>query len=99
MRQCRLSAPVPTYHATVTRGAHDAQMPNRPDNTPEPTKASALVLRAWIEGPPDQPQLRVRLISLADVTSDAEETAAASTVEGTLAYIRDWLTRFLSATK
>lgn len=72
-------------------------MSDGPDNQSEPTTAGALVLRAWLEGPPGQPQLRVRLIGWADVTSDAEETAAAATMEDALGYVRDWLTRFLSA--
>lgn len=72
-------------------------MSNRPDSNPEPTKAGALVLRAWIEGPPDDQQLRVRLIGRVDVIRDVEETAAASTVDDVLSYVRDWLTRFFPA--
>lgn len=82
------------YDATVTADAHDAQMPNRLDS-PEPERIGVLVLRAWLEGTPDCPQLRVRLVSRADVARDVEETTAASTVDDVLAFVRDWLTRFV----
>jgi hypothetical protein len=71
-------------------------MPSRLD-TPEPEKAGVLVLRAWLEGTPGHPQLRVRLVSRDDVTRDVEDTAASSTVEDALAFVRDWLTRFLAS--
>jgi hypothetical protein len=83
------------YDATVTVGAHDAQMPNRLDS-PQPERVGALVLRAWLEGTPDRPQLRVRLVGRMDVTQDVEDTAAAATVDDALVLVRDWLTRFLS---
>jgi hypothetical protein len=79
----------------VTAGAHDAQMPNKLDR-PEPEKVGALILRAWLEGTPDHTQLRVRLVGRQDVTRDVEETAAASTIDDALVFVRNWLTRFLT---
>ena len=66
-------------------------------DSPEPNRVGVLVLRAWLEGTGRDPQLRVRLVSRADVTRDAEHTASASTIEDALAYVRDWLTHFSAA--
>lgn len=85
------------YHATVTPGAHYAQMPKILDS-PEPDRVGVLVLRAWQEGTARDPQLRVRLVGRDDVTRDAEGTASASTIEDALAYVRDWLMRFSAPT-
>ncbi len=97
MPPCAVTQLPTEYDAMVTAGVHDAQMPNRLDS-PEPEKVGALVLRAWVEGTPNHPQLRVRLVGRTDVTRDAEETAAASTVEDALTFVREWLTRFLAST-
>jgi hypothetical protein len=80
----------------VTACAQYAQMPKTPDG-PEPNQVGVLILRAWLEGTGDDPQLRVRLISRDDVARAAEDTASASTVEDTLAHVRNWLVRFSAA--
>lgn len=61
----------------------------------EPGRAGALILRVWLEGGGADPQLRVRMIGRRDVDRDAQDTASASTVEEAVAYVRDWLERFL----
>lgn len=86
-----------THHATVTPGVHYAQM-RKTQDSPAPDRIGVLVLRAWLEGPADDPQLRIRLVSRDDVARDAEDTASASTAEDALAYVRDWLARFSGAT-
>jgi len=59
-----------------------------------PARAGALILRVWLEGGSDDPQLRVRMIGRPDLDWDAQDTEAASTIEETLAYVRIWLERF-----
>jgi hypothetical protein len=56
-------------------------------------RAGALILRVWLEGSSD-PQLRVRMLGQPDLDSHAQDTGSASTIEETLAYVRDWLERF-----
>ena len=63
----------------------------------DPGRAGALILRIWLEGSSDDPQLRVRMISRLDLDRDVQDTASASTIEQTLAYVRDWLERFVSS--
>jgi hypothetical protein len=53
-----------------------------------------LILRVWVEGSSGDPQLRIRMVGRQDLTRTAQETGSASTIEETLAYIRDWLERF-----
>ena len=84
------------HYALVTVYAHDSMMRNVPDR-PESGRVGALVIRVWLEGTADDPQLRIRLIGRQDVTRDVEETASASTIEGALAPIRDWLEQFSHA--
>jgi hypothetical protein len=57
-------------------------------------RAGALILRVWLEGGGDDPQLRVRMIGRSDLDWDAQDTQAAATIEETLAYVRTWLERF-----
>ena len=59
-----------------------------------PGRAGALILRVWLEGGSGDPQLRVRMIGRPDLDRDAQDTGSASTIEDTLAYVRDWLERF-----
>ena len=94
----RLGRSLTVYHATVTAGAHDAQMPKTADSS-EPKRVGVLVVRAWLEGTADDPRLRVRLVGREDVTRDAEDAASASTLEDALAYVRDWLVRFCAAAR
>jgi hypothetical protein len=51
-------------------------------------------VRVWLEGSSADPQLRVRMIGRPDLGWDAQDTGAASTIEETVAYVRDWLERF-----
>jgi hypothetical protein len=51
-------------------------------------------MRVWLEGSSADPQLRVRMIGRPDLGWDAQDTGSASTIEETLAYVRDWLERF-----
>jgi hypothetical protein len=62
----------------------------------ESGKAGALILRVWLEGSADDPQLRIRLVGREDVTRDVEQTESVSTIEDALALIQDWLERFSS---
>ena len=91
-----IGPPFVVCHAMVTARAQYAQMPKTP-NGPEPKRVGVLILRAWLEGTADDPRLRVRLVSRDDVARDGEDTASASTIEGTLAYVRNWLVRFSAA--
>ena len=60
----------------------------------DPGRDGALILRVWLEGSTDDPQLRVRMIGRLDLSSDVQDTGSASTIEETLAYVRDWLDHF-----
>jgi hypothetical protein len=60
----------------------------------EPTRAGVLILRVWVEGSGGDQQLRIRMVGRPDLGRDAQDTASASTVEATLAYLRDWLELF-----
>jgi hypothetical protein len=60
----------------------------------EPTRAGVLILRVWVEGSGGDQQLRIRMVGRPDLGRDAQDTASASTVEATLAYVRDWLELF-----
>jgi hypothetical protein len=51
-------------------------------------------MRVWLEGSSADPQLRVRMIGRPDLDWDAQDTGSASTIEETVAYVRDWLERF-----
>jgi hypothetical protein len=51
-------------------------------------------MRVWLEGSSADPQLRVRMIGRPDLDWDAQDTRSASTIEETVAYVRDWLERF-----
>ena len=51
-------------------------------------------MRVWLEGSSADPQLRVRMFGRPDLDWDAQDTGSASTIEETVAYVRDWLERF-----
>jgi hypothetical protein len=89
----RRTARAGKYHAAVTAGTYDRRVliTEQPSG---PGKTGALLLRVWLEGTGCEAQLRIRLVSRHDLTKDAEATASASTIEETLAYVRDWLERF-----
>jgi hypothetical protein len=53
-----------------------------------------LILRIWTEGDSSDPQLRIRMTGRQDLARNAQDIASASTIEETLAYVRDWLERF-----
>lgn len=73
-------------------------MRNAPDR-PEPGKVGVLVIRVWLEGTADHPQLRIRLTGRKDVTRDVVDTASASRIESALARVRDWLEQFCHSTQ
>lgn len=77
----------------MTAAAHDRSMLSGAQNH-EPGRAGVLILRAWMEGSGGDQQLRVRMISRPDLDRDAEDSVSASTIQETLAYVRDWLERF-----
>lgn len=54
-------------------------------------------MRVWLEGGSGDPELRVRMIGRPDLDRDAQDTGSASTIEDTLAYVRDWLERFTAS--
>ena len=60
----------------------------------EPGVTGVLILRVWLEDTSGDPQLRIRMTGRQDLAQNAEDTASASTIEETLAYVRDWLERF-----
>ena len=51
-------------------------------------------MRVWLEGSSGDPQLRVRMLGQPDLDRHSQDTGSASTIEETLAYVRDWLERF-----
>ena len=57
-------------------------------------KVGVLVLRVWLEGSSIDRQLRIRMISRADLDQSAQDSESASTTEDVLAYVRDWLEAF-----
>lgn len=60
----------------------------------EPSRAGVLILRVWVEGSGGDQQLRIRMVGRPNLERDAQDTASASTIEATLAYIREWLELF-----
>jgi hypothetical protein len=60
----------------------------------EPSRAGVLILRVWVEGSGGDQQLRIRMVGRPDLERDAQDTASASTIEATLAYVRNWLELF-----
>ena len=60
----------------------------------EPSRAGVLILRVWVEGSGGDQQLRIRMVGRPDLRRDTQDTATASTIEATLAYVRDWLEHF-----
>jgi hypothetical protein len=60
----------------------------------ESSRAGVLILRVWVEGSASDQQLRIRMVGRPDLERDAQDTASASTIEATLAYVRDWLEHF-----
>ena len=86
-------SPSANGHAAVTAGTHYRPMLSAARHS-EPGRAGALILRVWLEGSGADPRLRVRMIGRPDLDRDTQDTASASTIEETLAYVRDWLERF-----
>jgi hypothetical protein len=60
----------------------------------EPSRAGVLILRIWVEGSSGDQQLRIRMVGRPDLERDAQDTASATTIEATLAYVRHWLELF-----
>jgi hypothetical protein len=60
----------------------------------QPGSAGVLILRVWLEGSSGDPQLRIRMVGRRDLARNEQDTATASTIEETLAYVRDWLEHF-----
>ena len=61
-----------------------------------PARAGALLVRVWLEDSGD-PELRIRLVGRLDLDADDHDTAAMTSVDETLAYIRAWLERFAAS--
>jgi hypothetical protein len=83
-------------HAAVTATVHDRLMLSATRHS-EPSRAGVLILRVWMEGSGGDQQLRIRMVGRPDLERDAKDTASASTIEETLAYVRGWLERFASS--
>ena len=60
----------------------------------EPGRAGVLILRVWVEDSDGARQLRIRMVGRPDLGRDTQDTASASTIEATVAYVRDWLELF-----
>jgi hypothetical protein len=56
----------------------------------------ALLLRVWLEGTAEDPQLRIRFVGRQDVTVDDVFVTSVSTVDEAVAWVRDWLEHFQS---
>ena len=65
----------------------------------ESSRAGVLILRVWVEGSGSDQQLRIRIVGRPDLERDAQDTASASTIEATLAYVRDWLELFATSAR
>lgn len=63
----------------------------------QPEVAGVLIVRVWREGSSAGPQFRVRMVGRQDLARKGLETATASTIEDTLAYVGDWLRRFAAS--
>lgn len=83
-------------HAAVTADAHHEPMLSAWRHSGH-ERAGALILRVWLEGGSGAPQLRVRMLGQPDLDRDGRDTGSASTIEETLAYVRDWLERFAAS--
>jgi hypothetical protein len=60
-------------------------------------KAGVLILRVWFEGNGVDPQLRIRMIARSDLDQNAQDSKSASTTDGALACVREWLEAFASS--
>ncbi len=80
-------------HVAVTAYAYNRRMLSA-ERHGEPGVTGVLILRVWLEDSSGDPQLRIRMTGRQDLAQNAEDTASASTIEETLAYVRDWLERF-----
>jgi hypothetical protein len=80
-------------HAAVTAGAHHGQVLTIGPHS-GPHRTGVLLLRIWLEGGRDDPQLRIRIVGRQDLAEDAQDDASASTVEEALVLVSDWLQRF-----
>jgi hypothetical protein len=59
--------------------------------------AGVLIVRVWREGSSANGLFRVRMVGQQDLARQGQETATASTIEDTLAYVGDWLQRFAAS--
>ncbi len=76
----------------MTAGAYRWQMLSAGRNREAVT--GVLILRVWLEGGSGEPQLRIRMVGRQDLARNAQDTGAASTIDETLNYVRDWMERF-----
>src|ERR1700686_5723016 len=67
-------------HAAVTAGVYYRQMLSA-GRRGEAGVTGVLILRIWVEGSSDDPQLRIRLVGRQDLARNAQDTASASTIE------------------
>lgn len=59
-----------------------------------PEKAGALIVRVWLEESGD-PRLRIRMVGRFDLEVEDAVTAVTADIDEMLAYIRDWVERFV----
>jgi hypothetical protein len=80
-------------HAAVTAAAHDGPMLSARRHGAQ-GQAGVLILRVWLEGSANDPQMRIRMLGRPDLNLDTQDTMAAATIGEALAYVHDWLERF-----
>jgi hypothetical protein len=85
-------------HAAVTASLHSGSMLSAHRHSDQ-GKAGVLILRVWFEDSRASPQLRIRMISRADLDQNAQDSKSASTTEEALAYVRDWLDAFTGSAR
>lgn len=86
-------------HLQRTRRA--SAEPGAEPSAPEPGQeqlpgsgVGVLILRVWSEGTAADRQMRMRIVSREDVTSDLEQTVSLTSRADSVAYIQAWLERF-----
>jgi hypothetical protein len=57
--------------------------------------AGVLLVRAWIEGGPDEPRLRARITETRDLTSSEQTVTTSATVDEVCRTVRAWLEELL----
>jgi hypothetical protein len=58
------------------------------------SSGGVLIVRVWFEDPPEQTELRIRMIGRRDVSSAVEDAKLVATVADALTYIRAWIEQF-----